>query len=107
MNEKILSKSLSNFRLNITPDWFVAADELQWILCRTVCDSPKPKVQAQRFIGSNKRSLAIAAAECGLLNREDFLVQALAFLSDPPFKFNDWVLLHTGNPEETEERQNV
>ena len=107
MNEKILSKSLSYFRLDITPNWFLAADELQWILCRTVTGSPKPQVKAQRFITSNKQALAIAAAECGLLNREDLFVQALAFLSAPPFKFNDWVLLYTGNPEAVGERHNV
>jgi len=107
MRHLILSKTLSDFRLDITPDWFLAADELQWILCRTVTHSPKPKVKAQSFITSNKQALAIATAECGLLNREDLFVQALAFLSDPPFKFSDWVLLHTVNPEETEERQNV
>ena len=107
MNEKILCKSLSNFRLDFTPDWFVAADELQWILCRTVCHSSNPKVKAQRFITSNKQSLAIAAAECGLFNRKDFSVLALAFLSDPPFKFSDWVLLYTGNPGAVGERHNV
>ena len=107
MSPLILSKTLSDFRLDMTPDWFIAADELQWILCRTVTHSPKPKVKAQRFITSNKQALAIAAAECGLLNREDLFVQALAFLSDPPFKYSDWVLLYTGSPEEVGERHHV
>lgn len=107
MSYLILPKTLSNFRLDMTPDWFIAADELQWILCRTVTHSPKPKVKAQRFITSNKQSLAIAAAECGLFNQKDFSVLALAFLSNPPFKFSDWVLMYTGNPEAVGGRHNV
>ena len=95
--KSFISASLLNFQLDITPDWFIGADELQWVLCQKVTLSPMPKVKAMRFITSNKQALAVAVAEFGLFNREDLFVEALTFLSAPPFTFKDWVLLYAGN----------
>ena len=76
--------------LLLAEGWALAADNNQWIICRSRTRHGELCWQPRSFVGSNKAVLRQVVRELGIEVRPEVNATAHAFLRLPPHRFLEW-----------------